>query len=350
MKNLEVFKYMIVAAIALVAVITSIEDIRERKIRNKWLLAGIAFAAAAHLSFVIFVKFFMKDSYVVVNFSYYGKFFVNVICAFAVAVLLWKTDIWSAGDSKLFIAFSFMYPLDYYNKGFMDFFPASAMLINIFFVSFTVMVLHTISAAVTLTLSRTLKLEMRAGTAASLIGKGIKEKWAVFIVIFLAVNLLFFFVNILRDSVGNASFSMVASIAFFAVMFFFMSSLTIKLRALFEKKAMVRYGAVAGMLAASALVVLLYPAGLQMLLKNMKRLFIYGFTIGLIFGLLTVLIDKTESVKTQGAGMGEQNETPGSEQEPIENRHLPFAPLAAAGVLLTLVLKCSIVHYIFSGG
>ena len=339
MKNLDFFKYLIVAAMAFVAVVTSIEDIRERKIRNKWLLCGIAFAAAAHLVFILVVRLFMKDNLITVNFSYYGKFFINIICAFTVAVILWKTDIWSAGDSKLFITFSFMYPLDYYNKGFMDFFPASALLINIFLVSFTVMVLHTMSTAVSLTLSRKLKLEWRAGTAASWIGKSIKEKWAVFIVIFLSVNIMFFFVNILREKVDNASFSMIVSFAFFAVMFFFMSSLTVRLRALFEKRAAARYGAVAGMLSAAALVALLYPGGTQMLLKNMQRLLIYGFTIGLIFGLLSVLIDKTENAKIQGA-----------EQNPGENRHLPFAPLAAIGVLITLVLKCSIVHYIFAGG
>lgn len=64
--------------------------------------------------------------------SYFKIFSLNLFLSIVVAYLIWDFGLWTAGDAKLFMVFSYLIPLVFYAKGFIDFFPGMALLINIF--------------------------------------------------------------------------------------------------------------------------------------------------------------------------------------------------------------------------
>ncbi|MBU1704457.1 MAG: hypothetical protein KJ922_03765, partial [Nanoarchaeota archaeon] len=56
----------------------------------------------------------------------------NIILASVAAILFWLVHLWSAGDAKLFIAYTFLLPLNIFKLGYEPNFPAMAVLINVF--------------------------------------------------------------------------------------------------------------------------------------------------------------------------------------------------------------------------
>lgn len=103
--------------IIVLGLITSYEDIRFGKIRNKWVLTAVALAALTHL--LLHSQFF--------------EVLANFLLACAVGFLLWIARLWTAGDGKLFIAFAALLPgLNLYSLD---------LLFNIFLVSIAVLLL-----------------------------------------------------------------------------------------------------------------------------------------------------------------------------------------------------------------
>ncbi|HRZ40086.1 MAG TPA: hypothetical protein P5246_03660, partial [Candidatus Omnitrophota bacterium] len=58
---------------------------------------------------------------------------LNTLTAFAAGFLIWKLNLWPAGDAKFFMACSFLIPLQYYSKQFF-YFPAFSFLMNMFLI------------------------------------------------------------------------------------------------------------------------------------------------------------------------------------------------------------------------
>jgi Flp pilus assembly protein protease CpaA len=99
-------------------IITSYEDIKIGKIRNKWislivLISGILW----------FVLYFLD----MVSLNYVFLIFVYGFAALIIGFFIWFIGLWSAGDAKLYFAFSLLIPLSSYQQG--DF-PAMVLLIN----------------------------------------------------------------------------------------------------------------------------------------------------------------------------------------------------------------------------
>ena len=127
--------YFLPAIIGL-GIITSYGDIRFGKIRNRWILLAIAYATIAYL--VLFAYNYMEAS---INPRYILELFTNFIFSVAVGFALWYNGIWTAGDGKLFIAFSSLIPLSSYSVGYYSLVPSVSLLLNIFVVSFFILMI-----------------------------------------------------------------------------------------------------------------------------------------------------------------------------------------------------------------
>jgi hypothetical protein len=113
--------------IILIGIITSIQDIKSGKIRNIWIIIAIAFSVLVNSGLITY--YWMNG---VLNVQYVTELLTNLAFAVAVGFGLWYSGIWTAGDGKLFIAYSALIPLSVYSFGYQKYFPSFNLLINIF--------------------------------------------------------------------------------------------------------------------------------------------------------------------------------------------------------------------------
>ena len=113
--------------IILLGLITSIEDIKFGKIRNKWVGIALIYALIVHVGIILSV---FVD--VGINMEYIGQLLGNILIATIVGFMFWHFKLWTAGDGKLFIAFAALLPLSVYHYGYISFFPSGVLIINIF--------------------------------------------------------------------------------------------------------------------------------------------------------------------------------------------------------------------------
>jgi len=122
--NALAYNYLFLGVISLISVLVEIEDAKSKKIRNKLIVAGFL---AGFLLFLAAYGFGIYN-----KFDYLIKVIINVAISFLAGFAIWRLGFWSAGDAKLFILFSFLLPLYYYQKTFLDYFPSFVLIINCF--------------------------------------------------------------------------------------------------------------------------------------------------------------------------------------------------------------------------
>lgn len=127
--------YIFLIPIFIIGLITSFEDYKYGKIKNKWIKIGFLWGITA-LGLIILWNFFSVSS--VANFSYLTQILINTIIAFIIGALMWHWAIWSAGDAKLFTLFAFLLPLKFYSNTYLSYFPSFALLLNVFMVALTI--------------------------------------------------------------------------------------------------------------------------------------------------------------------------------------------------------------------
>lgn len=118
-------------AILFVGLITSYEDITLSRIKNKWIILGMAYSVLSYL-FLFFLIYFKFVDYGGLNFSYIPQFALNFGISVLASYGFWKYGAWAPGDAKLFIAYSMLIPLDFYSRGYVNYFPSLLLLFNIF--------------------------------------------------------------------------------------------------------------------------------------------------------------------------------------------------------------------------
>ncbi len=97
--------------------VISIEDWRQRRIRNLWIGAGLLLCAAG-LGYLLVnsalghrqMRFFALGEYYL-PWHYYPRLLEHLALSLAAGVVLWRLSIWPAGDAKLFVLFSFFLAL-----------------------------------------------------------------------------------------------------------------------------------------------------------------------------------------------------------------------------------------------
>jgi len=120
--------YYYLPGILLIGAITSYEDYKYGKIKNRWITLGVGYTFLVTI-FLIMTSLFQQQA---VSGAYFLEFFVNSFIMLAIGILLWKTRLWSAADAKLCFLFSLMVPLSVYTYGYVHWFPANTLLINMF--------------------------------------------------------------------------------------------------------------------------------------------------------------------------------------------------------------------------
>ncbi len=125
---LQVIDYFSILFVVLLGAVTSYEDIKERKIRNKWIWPAILIGMALQALKVVYIIAVGG----VINPYYFRQYAINFMLTFLIGVVLWEIKIWNAADAKLFLAFSALIPISRYDWGYKEFFPAGVVLINTF--------------------------------------------------------------------------------------------------------------------------------------------------------------------------------------------------------------------------
>src|SRR3989338_10399892 len=98
--------YLFLPAIIALGLITSYEDVRCGKIRNKWLLISLTYFAIA-LVITLVLNASSWKGYLLVTAT-------NALISLVAGFLLWNYGIWSAGDAKLFFVFNLLMPIRAY--------------------------------------------------------------------------------------------------------------------------------------------------------------------------------------------------------------------------------------------
>jgi prepilin signal peptidase PulO-like enzyme (type II secretory pathway) len=96
--------YFLPTIIAL-GIVTSYEDIKEGKIRNKYVAAGLALSILIHSALLAFK---------LIDLRYIGMVGLYTFIALIIGVLLWMLGLWSAGDAKLYLVLFSLIPLTSY--------------------------------------------------------------------------------------------------------------------------------------------------------------------------------------------------------------------------------------------
>lgn len=114
--------------ILFLGIITSYEDIKFGKIRNKWIIAALFCALIINLILIFFYLFTGKA----INFPYFVDILINASIALAIGFFGFYFRLWSSGDAKLLLAYSALVPLTEYSNYYIHYFPSFVLLINTF--------------------------------------------------------------------------------------------------------------------------------------------------------------------------------------------------------------------------
>jgi Flp pilus assembly protein protease CpaA len=116
---------------------TSYSDIKEGKIRNKWILFSIIYSLIIH-SYFIFTKTPISDFYIKQTLS-------NLVISLVLGFVMWDFGLWTAGDGKLLLGYSALVPIITYNKpSYIPYFPSGTILINTFVTAFLFLFLYSL--------------------------------------------------------------------------------------------------------------------------------------------------------------------------------------------------------------
>lgn len=132
-------EYIFFLAIIFIGLRTSWDDYKTGKIRNKYIIGGLVYGCIAFIVLGLFLN---------LGLGYLGKVVLNSVLALVIGYTFWNYRFWAAGDAKLFALFAFLLPLNYYTNGYLPYFPASAMLLNVFIIVFVYLVIRTLLALI----------------------------------------------------------------------------------------------------------------------------------------------------------------------------------------------------------
>ncbi len=112
-------------AIILLGSITSYTDLKESRVKNKHVVLALFYALIAY-SIIIYINLGH------VRLDYFVELAVMCALSLATGFMIWYVGLWTAGDAKLFFAYSALIPLSVYKYGHMPYFDSSNILINTF--------------------------------------------------------------------------------------------------------------------------------------------------------------------------------------------------------------------------
>ncbi|HOX28178.1 MAG TPA: hypothetical protein PLQ76_03375, partial [bacterium] len=280
------------------AAIITVEDIRFGKIKNKWIVNGIIAGCVIHGFIIIFYNILPGD--VSVDLSYIRDVVVNTAFAFCCGYLMWKIGVWSAGDSKLFLLFSFLLPLNYYKYSYIDYFPAFNLLINIFAVSFLAVLVKIVlsirdrfAAGEAKLLFNPSSFYKRAAETASNAAK----KWPVFIIMFVLFNAVFMAARFLQSKVTGGNLNFLINLGSFVFMLTAMGWISKKTSDFVEKYPVVKKLILMMLVVVSVSIISLAPTLGGRLVSSSKVIISFMVIVSAILKILDFYINLSD-VKT----------------------------------------------------
>jgi len=142
-----IYSAIFLPLIFFIGIITTREDIKSSKIKNKWVLLGLLYSFIVYLlSWIVFklalagiVNPFIGQatSYLIWNFD---KWCINLMISSLVAYFLWHFKMWAAGDAKLFICYTALIPINQYSKVYFGYYFASFLLLLTIFIPATIFI------------------------------------------------------------------------------------------------------------------------------------------------------------------------------------------------------------------
>lgn len=125
-------EYLFVIGVLYLGIVTSYTDIKHGKIRNKHLLSGIYIALFLNILLIVRSLFLTGN----IDFNFYKYYLINIVFVFIVSVGLWKINIFTAGDAKLFFVMDLLVPPNFVNFNLKYIFYSMIFFINVFCVLF----------------------------------------------------------------------------------------------------------------------------------------------------------------------------------------------------------------------
>ncbi len=325
--------------ILILGCVTSLEDIRSGKIKNHWILSAMAFTSCFY--FLNFMTSYVQ--YVALARDIVRDIFVNAGLALLTGIMLWKAGIWPPGDAKLFFAYALLIPLSYYSNGYLPYFPSLALLVNIFVAGFAYVAFATVRTELKIRalalwiekyfFKKKYKEVIKAANMRSASGALLQKFLTVMALMILAVPLrekIFYFFP--------APYAMLPAVVFlFAyghAQKFLLKIFSWRLLSFF----VVCY-AVSGLTAGGG-------AFLHTFFSLLRLSFIFMFLgegAGELFKFYMKYLEKEE--KESPSQRGILSDYIASESG-SRSAGIAFAPVMFCGVLTTLVMKQSIVHFI----
>lgn len=159
---MDILDVTLLPALLLIFVGVVHSDIKSQKIKNVFIKAGFFWG----ISIILFLNIFPdlmgglngflmahpwlgniyknSDSYLYTA-GYSMDSLINFCIALVVGYSLWKFEVWAPGDGKLFAISVLLIPLKYYGTKYFPYFPAFALLVNIFVVAAAVVFLESVA-------------------------------------------------------------------------------------------------------------------------------------------------------------------------------------------------------------
>lgn len=136
----NIYSIIFLPLVILIGIITTYQDWKYSKIKNRWVILGVAYAfcvyAIAGALYLLAKESSLNQE---ADFVFYPlvwkvhKWGINLFVATLVAYLLWHFKIWGAGDGKLFICYSALIPAGQYSKVYFSYnFSSFLLLLTIF--------------------------------------------------------------------------------------------------------------------------------------------------------------------------------------------------------------------------
>jgi len=125
---LDLLSILFLPALAFVGLTTSYQDIKFGRINNKWIIFSLAYSFLA-LSLAVFLLSIQDKA---INQDYIIRYFINIAFSLLIGFFIWICNLWSAGDAKLFLAYSALVPLSFYNINLTNYFPSFSILVYTF--------------------------------------------------------------------------------------------------------------------------------------------------------------------------------------------------------------------------
>ena len=114
--------------IVLLGAATTYYDYKEGKIPNKWIITALIYALIVNLAFMVILPRTGQH----IRQEYFIELLITVLLSLIVGFMMWWIGLWTAGDAKLFTAFSALVPLTVYKYGYIYYLASSNILINTF--------------------------------------------------------------------------------------------------------------------------------------------------------------------------------------------------------------------------